>query len=437
MSYLNKMMPSKYLAGIMPSNTRKEGKKTFAQAMALYRVKAYSQAVKILETMIGANGLDGHLVKFYHARACRLEAERLCSEKKYLDASQWLRRAMTYCPRSTKLIDFLAKCYVKQGSYDQAAETYHQLAELTPAQGHESLREAMSYFLAGHANKAIELLHEKIRQEPSSYDLNYVLGMILAAEDQPRRAVPFLTKACQMRPESIDAQWKLGLAYGLCGQLIEAIHHLKIAHRLEPANHWLLAQLSLAVGHARSQGIEIDLEPIAISEAEAPLHQQSLDQLADLIVRDSEFVTAFLELPCSDIDPQIFSSLLEIMMRAMERHPEYADLHYHCSCVYERLGQADNAIHESEHALAINPRYINAMIHLAKLYMQTNRNEEAITRLQEAIAHGANYADVHYLLGNLYHGQGALDDAKRHYKEALKINRNFRAAEDALTLMAV
>jgi tetratricopeptide (TPR) repeat protein len=421
----------------MPLFKERQEKKGFAEAMSLYRAKAYALAAPLFESMIGTGTLEGHLVKFYHSRSCRLEAERLCGEKNYVEAVQWLRRAMQFSPQSVTLIDFLAKCYVQQENYPQAGQWFHRLTELTPADSQGILREAMSYFLTGNARKAVKILQKALTEQSNNYELNYAIGMILSADDQSMKAIPFLTQACRMRPESVDAQWKLGLAYGLAGQWIEAIHHLTMAHHLEPENHWLLAQLSLAAGQARHQGVEIDIETLSIPESTADADQESLDQLAELIVRDSDFVTAFLELPGTDIDPQIFSSLLEIIMRAIERHPEYADLHYHCSCVYDRLGESDQAIRESQNALAINPQYMNAMIHLAKLYMRTSRNEEAITRLQGAISLGANYADVHYLLGKLYHRKGSLNEAKRHYEEALKINHNFRAAAEALALMAV
>jgi tetratricopeptide (TPR) repeat protein len=161
-----------------------------------------------------------------------------------------------------------------------------------------------------------------------------------------------------------------------------------------------------------------------------------LDKLAELIAEEPEFVSAFLDLPQTEIDDQIFSTLLKIIIRSLENHPEYADLHYHCSCVYHRLGKSEEAIRESEHAVDINPRYVSALIHLAKLYSNTNREQEAIHRLKNAVTHGANYADVHYLLGHLYHKQGFLDHARRHYQRALNLNDKFMAAKEALASLA-
>ncbi|MFA5864113.1 MAG: tetratricopeptide repeat protein [Phycisphaerae bacterium] len=404
----------------------------YKDAMSLYKSGVYDQAADLLAKLIDSTSLQGQVSRFYHAVACRKHAELLMENGNFDLAARYLQRGIKSNPDSKAMISFLAQCYLKQEKYTQAGAQMSRLATLKGENPDLRLKEALSYYAGGHFDRAVSLLESMVRQFPSNFDVNFNLGMILAGQDQVEQSIPYLTKACRLRPENVDAQWKLGLAQGLRGHLIEGVRHLQQAHRLEPENNWLLCHLTLVVKQARHEGLAVTMDVVKIDQISSTGAVAALNNLSELIVAEPDFVTAFLDLPTTDIDDQIFSALLQIVMRALERHPEYADLHHHCSCIYQRLGQSDKAIRESQQALEINPRYVNALIQLARLYSQTDRNQEAITRLQTAILNGANYADVHYLLGNLYHKQGSLEHARRHYRRALKLNNEFQAAEDAL-----
>jgi len=123
-------------------------------------------------------------------------------------------------------------------------------------------------------------------------------------------------------------------------------------------------------------------------------------------------------------------------MHALDKHGDFADLRYYCSCVYRRLGRIADAIEQSQRALEINPRFVKALVLLAQLYAQTDRHEQAIDRLQSAIAWGANYADLHYALGKLCQEKGYLAKARSHYRRALRINDTYCAAREALAGLA-
>jgi len=143
-----------------------------------------------------------------------------------------------------------------------------------------------------------------------------------------------------------------------------------------------------------------------------------------------------LGLPESDIDRRVFVLLARTLERALELHPSFADLRYHCSRVYARLGRTDEAIAAAEGAVRVNPRFVQALIQLGRLYAGTQRNTEAIERLLEAIDAGGDYPDVHFLLGEMYRGHGDLRRARGAYERALKLNANYTQARRALEALA-
>jgi len=403
----------------------------YKDAMGLYRTKQYAQAGILFDKLLNSTdnvSLQSKLIKFYHSQSWRKHAEQMINQGNYTSAAQALQKSLKSIPCSTGLITFLADSIL--GQKKQENNSFDALGD---SQAANMFKQAASYYLSGKVEDAIEIIRDNlIPSYPSNFEINYYLGIILAAQDRPNEAIKYLTKAVRLRPENLDAHWKLGLAHASTGHLPEALYHLQQAHNIDPANNWILAHLILSAQQAERFGIRANIKVNPIDDYECAAENYALDELAHLIMDEPEFVTAFLELPQTNIDEEIFSAVLRIILRALEYHPEYADLHYHCSCVYQRLGKVENAIDQSKEALQINSRYINATIHLAKLYSQTNQNTQAIDRLQAAIANGANYADVHYMLGDLYRREGRIIQAREHYQQALQINENYAPAKQAL-----
>lgn len=408
----------------------------YRQGMSFLKANLHAQAAEIFEQLTDAGGLQGHLGRYYHALACRQEAEQQMSAGNYPLAATYLEKALQSNPNSPTLLAFIGECFMTQGQYGQADSQVTTLADVSENPDQVKLEEALSHYLAGRSGEAIEILLDLSARHPGCFETNFHLGTILAAEGDSDRAIRYLTESCALRPENSVCQWRLALSHVTAGHAPEAFHHLQQAHKLDPGNNWILSHLTMAANQAKHYGLEVQVEIVPVDQVQTGLADPSLDQLAELIAKEPEFVSAFLDLPQSELDKQIFSVLLEILMRALEAHPEFADLHYHCSCVHQRLGQTVEAIAHSQEALNINPRYVNALIHLAKLYTQTDQHQKAIDRLQSAISNGANYADVHYVLGKLYQQTGAVDQARLHYRRALSINGEYNAAKEALAVLA-
>ncbi len=403
----------------------------YKEAMKFYKTGQYGQAIQIFERLGSFSGLHGHMVKFYYARSCRKFAEELIEKGKFNLAIEYLNRAVKINPASPELLSFLASYYVSQGQYKSAAEQFETLSNIDPINENAELRSAIADYLAGRYEKSIGKLKKLVHRFPSNFTINYYLGTFLSGQEDYNQAIIYLTKASQLRPEDPQVHLKLGLAHGIAGHIPQAVYHISKAHKLDPANNWILMHLVLAVKHAKHLGLDVEVEIEKIDNLRVS-STPNIEKLAELISQESEFVTAFLDLPETGIDEDIFSSLLRVILKALEKHPEYADLHYHCSCVYQRLNKFDEAIEETEKALELNPRYLNALIQLARLYSKTNKEAQAIDRLKTAITLGANYPDIHYMLGNLYRRSGKVEDAKLHYERALKLNPEYKEAKKAL-----
>jgi protein O-GlcNAc transferase len=282
----------------------------------------------------------------------------------------------------------------------------------------------------GQFDRAVETLENTIREHPDPSDFRFQLGLLHASADRYEAAVEVLADAVQLAPQDAAIRQYMGLACGALGMLTQAVEHLMAAQKIRPNDSYVALLLTLAAKAASDSSVGVEILPLPPTTA--PADQLAIEELGKLIIEEPEFVEAFLSLPDSDVDSDVFGMLAAILELALERHPDYADLYFHCSRVYARLGRTESAISQAHRAVEINPRYVQALIQLGRLYAHTDRRWQAIWRLQEAITSGGDYPDVHYLLGEMYRRDGDSERACEQYRRALELNSTFTPAREAL-----
>ncbi|NUQ47789.1 MAG: tetratricopeptide repeat protein [Phycisphaerae bacterium] len=159
-------------------------------------------------------------------------------------------------------------------------------------------------------------------------------------------------------------------------------------------------------------------------------------RLGALLAEEPELVDAFLTLPQTERDAELFAALESAVRAALSHHPEYADLRHYAACVQSRLGRLERAVEFERAALAINPGYVAARVQLGRTLAGLNRLEEAIVEFEQAVAQGGDYADVYFELGELHRQAGHTSEARQAYERALRLNQSFDRAQRALQSMA-
>jgi tetratricopeptide (TPR) repeat protein len=396
----------------------------YQAGIACLETGRFAEAIEKLSIVAESNGLPATLAKFYLGQAHMKEGLAQLQNGRFESAARHLATARTINPDSGSLAAYLAACLTNLKQFDMAVQEYER-------QGTDDLsltiRHAHALVRDNRLIQAVELLEAAIRKTPHRFELHYQLGLIHASNDDYPAATKLLEEAARLAPLDAAVQKNLGLALGVSGRIDEAVKHLRIAQNLAPHDAhtaWLLTLSLQAAGPAATTTLRIATTP--------PAKTTDLDALGQIIVKDPEFIEAFISLPPSEIDNDVFAMLAGTLERALERHPDYADLHYHCSRIYARMGSTEEAIKQARTATQLNPRYVQALIQIAKLYIQTDREQDAIDRLKEAITHGGDYPDVHYLLGELYRGRGDKFEAVSRYRRALELNSQFGRAKEAL-----
>ena len=402
----------------------------YQEGLAALEQGRYSDAIERLSRIRGGGNLPGTLASFYLGQAhARFGIEELRAGR-YGSAAKHLTEAREINPESGGLSKYLVRCFVGQRRFDLAAVELEKEPARHQNESEQPIRLAHALARDGQIDRAVETLAKAIDGEPARADLQFQLGILLASTDDIPAAAETLQSAAELAPWDVDILQYLGLALGALKRPADAAKRLAVAQRLRPGDAHIALLLTLAVEAAEHSGIPTSVDPLPAEETSAD--NTSIEALGELIIEEPDFVEAFLSLPDSKMDSRVFAMLAVTLERALEHHPEYADLHHHCSRIYDRLGRTDDAISAARRAVDVNPRYVDALIQLGRLYAETRRDSEAIEPLETAIERGGDYPDVHYMLANLYRTTGDDRRACVEYVRAIKRNSNYERAHRAL-----
>jgi len=407
---------------------------TYQAGIAAFEQGRYNEAVELLSAIAEQRSLPGTLARFYLGQTHLHHGIDELRLGRYASAARHLTAAREINPNSDDLSRYLLASHVGQGRFDLAAAELEKARD--EGRGDDALPIRLAHALArdGQHDRAVETLEKAVNGLPQRADLRVQLGLLHAAVERFDAAVTVFEDATALTPNDAAVRQHLALALGARGDTVPAVEHLAIAQKLCPHDAYTALLLTLAVDAAQAAGEDVDVEPTPAKTTS--LDDAAIKTLGNVIVEDPDFVESFLSLPESEVDPEIFAMLAAILERALERHPDYADLHYHCSRVYARLGRTESAITKADRAVEINPRYAQALIQLGRLYSETDQSTEAIDRLHTAVQSGGDYPDVHFMLGELYQRDGKAEHARTEYRRALALNSDYTRAQDALNALA-
>ena len=415
--------------------TPAEDARIYQRGLAAFEAGQYRDAVELLEQVAASANLSATLARFYLGQAHMHVGIEELRAGRHAQAVRHFNIARESNPESSTLSRYIAAAYASQRRFDLAAAEIERDSIAGKHDPARPIRLAHAFARDGQFERAVETLVRVIDEEPYRVDVRMNLGLLYGAAERFEDAVCVFTEVIEIAPFDPEARVRLGLALAAAGDHSEAVEHIAIAQKLRPTDAYIGMLLAMAGDAARSSCIKVAIDPV--HGRLGVVDDRSLEMLGELIVSDPEFVEGFLNLPESEIDHEVFAMLAAVLERALEKQPDYADLYFHCSRVYARLGRTHEAVTRADQAVEINPRYVQALIHLARLHARTDKTDEAIDRLKCAVASGGDYPDVHYLLGELLRKEGNIGGARREYHRALELNDNYQAARRALATVGV
>lgn len=120
---------------------------------------------------------------------------------------------------------------------------------------------------------------------------------------------------------------------------------------------------------------------------------------------------------------------------ALRLLPDFPEAHNNLGKLLFRAGKLTEAEHEFNEALELMPEYAQAHNNLGILQQRLNRSEEALQSFQKAIQYETNYLEAHFNLAGVYVQRRNLPRAIAELRETLRINPQFKVAQQLLAQM--
>ena len=153
-------------------------------------------------------------------------------------------------PESVELHQLKAGIARGQGQHLEAVREWRAALALKPANPGLERELAVSLFMAGDYQAALEAARNLAKAQPRSAEIDFLAGDSLLRLEQPEQAIPFLRDALAADSRMLAADASLGLALLRLGKSAEAIPHLRKSLELDDDGslHFQLANAYRAAG---------------------------------------------------------------------------------------------------------------------------------------------------------------------------------------------
>jgi len=239
---------------------------------------------------------------------------------------------------------------------------------------------ALAHHGAGRLDAAEAAAREAIAHHPLHAGALHLLGITAIQRGDHPRAVELLDQSIRLDPTAEQAHNNLGIALAGLGRLDEAIASLRKAAELSPG--FAVAHYNLGSVLQRANRFE---------EAGASLRQA--------IATKPDYFDAHFQLGNALSLQKQFEGAVASYRRAAELRPDLPPTHFGLASALRALERNDEAVASYGRALELKPDWAEAHNSLGNALAAQSRDDEATESFQRALALKPDYADAHNNLG--------------------------------------
>lgn len=284
--------------------------------------------------------------------------------------------------------------------------------ELFPDEPLIRLRKAHLYSIQGRYEAALKILHDLERLEPDNTDVQYALGTLYSALDQPRQALHCYQKA------SADG-YQLGTIYGNMGDEYYRMGRLEDAIRY----------YKKAVAHNADE--ERALMNLDSTYDELNMNEEAVGFLQHFVRRNPYSLVGWYCLGRSNMglaeqqnDPSYYRKAIESFRLALSIDSRYFDAYVLIAECQQELGENGEAIATLRESLNYAKDSTNVLFTIAAIYMRLHNYTTAAIYLKQATDQDPYFSEAWLRLARCNDAMGYLDDADELYRIALGMNEH-------------
>lgn len=327
-------------------------------------------------------------------------------------------------------IDFtlaLANAYLTAGMHEKAIQRFQFALTLDPDNWELRNDVVSAYQQAGRLDDAIARMQHMIAEQPGFADNHLRLGDLFAQAGDSAKALSEYNHAVNINPDYLEALIKIGATLLREGRFTESAQSFNRAVELN--DRLLIAYVGLGVAQLEIGKREDAMASIEMAAGVEPNSSLLFSEMARLQLKASagRQVEKYVDPPSVEVQSagaataDMIDEQIERHRSAIEKHPNYADLHYRLGLLLRSRGDLSAAIDSFESAVAINPNYVKALIKLGIAYHERDQHDLAIAQFKKAVSADPRIVDLYYQLGLIFADRGQFSLAVEQFEHAIRL----------------
>ncbi|MCK4649054.1 tetratricopeptide repeat protein [bacterium] len=366
-------------------------------------------------------------VEFY-----KFLARTYIREKKYEEAARTYQKALEIAPKDESLRLALAHLYDWQiEDPRRTALEYEKLIDINPEKSEYYTRLAELYLQMGLKEKAIPFLERVAKARPDDAYIYSKLGELYLSRGMYSKAVQAYKEAIRLKPEETKFRLELAQAYQECGKYEEALKEytgvLEVTKSEEERNlldEWLWENIGLydvwgaVLIRAEHLGMLSDLtKKFKKKVAQHPNNSLLRKDLARIYTWEGDYEKAIIQcLEAIRINPKDNVAWYRLG-RIYERKKDFIPaIKAYLEIIVKDLGRRGFS-----RGLAIDMRNNWAALkRIEKITEKRALYPEVIEEVETAIERNPTQVELYWLLANLYHGEKSYHRAIKTYQKIIE-----------------
>ena len=319
------------------------------------------------------------------------------------DAVTSYEKAISLAPDNLDYIEYFGEFYFRQGSREQAIETWHRMVagEKAIAENHDRLAQLLD--TKDFATEALIASRNAVALMPDVYRYREVLARRLMQDKQYDEALTAYTEAVRFAPNAFfaeqmdDQRIEIYRRQGTLAAQIEAVEIALEEPGISDADRFVnqkkLAKMYLKLKNT-PYALEMLLKAKALRPGDVPVNRW----LAEIYVkqgRRDDASTLYTHL--ADIDNanvrEYYTNIVRIHLQAMDleaaetaakqviaHNPRNPDGYQLLAQIAEQSGNYDSAINNLKHAIRLRPDATDIRVELAAIYKLSDKPRQALTQ---------------------------------------------------------
>ena len=273
------------------------------------------------------------------------------------------------------------------------------------------LRRAHLYAIQGRYDQALQLLQELERNDPDNSDVQYALGSLYSAIDQPRKAIGHYQRATR------DG-YQLGTIYGNMGD-----EYYRMG-RLEDSIRYYKKAVARNADEERSLlNLEATYDELGLNDEALAFYQRFLRQTP--YSRVGWFCQGRILMALADRqggNAERYRQAIEAFRLTLSIDSGYFDAYILIAECQQALGDGNAAIATLRESMDYASDTANVLFSIATIYMGQRNYTTAAIYLKQAAERDPYFSEAWLKLAECNHAMGYIDEADELYRMALGMN---------------